>query len=394
MSSAPSAAYRRTLLVGAAATLLVGLIVIAVLETEVPSATEPPVPQPPLPSGTATSAGSWVVLPLGQLSSEMNTFWQLLHAPSGSAKWSPVTPEGTADNGGLVAGMSGGRVVAGVLTSGLLTFSPLALSVDGGGAWSPVFLPGAVARAPDALALDAGASGRVLAVVGSRVMVASSAVASWSTLVSLSTLRRVSQSCGARRLQAVAFAPAESPLVGVQCRHGLGLFTYTSTSWRYAGPQLGEGLRAAPTSIVRLVRTGSATVALVATVHSGRTRLLVLWKAAAGRWTISPSLQVPDAGPIATSVAQTGEIAVLVGSSHGSLVEEVAPNTKWTTLPAPPRGTVALAPPETTPPTSSGQTTLFTVHGAEFAVYVLSQSGSSWQEVQSSNVPLAYGSSS
>jgi hypothetical protein len=59
-----------------------------------------------LRSAVSTADGTWVVLPIGELGDPSNTFWQLLYAAPGSTRWSVVTPKGTADNGGLVAGAS------------------------------------------------------------------------------------------------------------------------------------------------------------------------------------------------------------------------------------------------------------------------------------------------
>ena len=388
-SSATFGRVGRTLLVAIA---MCGLT----LAIAAPSATAAAVPQPPLRSGTSTSSGSWVVLPLGDLSDKENTFWQLLHLAAGSTSWSQVTPEGTADNGGLVAGMSGPSVLAGVLPSQLLMFSPLSVSSDSGGTWNPVYLPGAVAQVPDGLAVDSGGDGRELAIVGKRVLAAPSAASTWSTLVSLSTLRRLFPGCGGQRLQAVAFTPAGSPLVGVQCRHGVGLFTEAFGSWRHVGPRLGHKLGAAPTSILRLDTTGSAITALLAVVHSGHTQLVATWQPADGVWTNSPALTVRS-GPTATSIGQSGQIGVLAGSKHGAVVEEAAPGDKWTVLPAPPHATVALA--SSAPAPSPNETggdpiELFTSDGSGFSVYALPPSGTSWLKVQSTQVPLAYGSSS
>jgi hypothetical protein len=356
-------------------------------------ATAAQLPQGSLRSGTAASSGAWAVLPLGRLADQANTFWQLLHLPPGSSTWSTATPEGTADNGGLVAGVSGISAVAGILPSGSLTFSPLASTPDGGKSWSPAYLPGAVAHLPDGLALESPA-GKVLAVVGTRVLLAPAGIASWSTLVTLSTLQRASKSCDARRLQAVAFTAGGSALVGVQCRHGVGLFTDATGSWHHTGPSSVTKARTAPTSVIRLVSTGSTTTALLATVRSGRTELAALWEAADGTWTTSPALGVQSAGPVATSVAADGGIAVLLGSSHGLAVEAVAPGgTKWSKLPRPPHQTVALATSGGTS-TSPDQTDLFTAEGAQLGVYALSPTGTSWVQTQSSQVPLAYGSSS
>jgi hypothetical protein len=388
VSSVASSAARHR--VGCTAVLAVALCGLT-LPVAVPTAGAAGLPQPPLRSGSASSSGSWVVLPMGQLSDKANTFWQLLHRSAGSGSWSTVTPEGTADNGGLVAGMSGASVVAGVLPSQLLTFSPLAVSADNGATWNPVYLPGAVAEVPDGLAVDAAPAGNLLAVVGKRVLAAPSVLSDWSTLVSLSTLRRLAPGCDGQRLEAVAFTPTGAPLVGVQCRHGVGLFAEVSGSWRHIGPRLGHKSAAAATSVLRLETTGSAITALLAVAHSGHTQLVAAWQPAGGTWTISPALTVAS-GPASTSIASSGQVGVLAGSKHGSVVEEVAPGAKWTMLPAPPHGTAALAPSATT--TGEDALELFTVSGAELAVYSRSPSGTSWQKVQSTRVPLAYGSSS
>lgn len=392
-SVASSATLRR---VGRRVLVAAVLLTGATLALAAPGAGAAAVPQPPLRSGTATSSGSWVVLPLGQLSDPQNTFWQLLHLPAGSASWSQVTPEGTADNGGLVAAMSGASVVAGVLPSQLLTFSPLSISSDSGGTWNPVFLPGAVAQVPDGLALDPMQGGNVLAIVGKRVLTSQSAGADWSTLVSLSTIRRLFPSCGGLRIQAVAITGAGAPLLGVQCRHGVGLFTEAFGSWRRVGPRLGHKLGGAPTSVLRLETTGSGITALLGVLHSGHTQLIAAWQPAGGGWTVSPALTVTN-GPASTSIAQSGQVAVLAGSKHGSVVEEVVPGAEWTALPPPPHGTVALA--SSRPvlsPTMSGPDPLelFTSDGAGFSVYALPPAAESWLKVQSTQVPLAYGSSS
>ena len=181
----------------------------------------------PLSGGTQSTGGSWAVLPMGQLTDPSNTFWQVLRAQPGSSRWSVVTPPGVADNGGLVAGASAGSALVGTLPSGLLHFSPVSVSTNGGTSWSPVFLPGSLAARPDALAVAAGPTGGSLAVVGTRVLHAGPAFASWSTLVSLSRLTRASRRCAADALEAVAAAPDGAPLVATGCRRAgeIGLFT-------------------------------------------------------------------------------------------------------------------------------------------------------------------------
>lgn len=331
---------------------------------------------------------------MGQLTDEDNTFWQLLHLAPGSSRWTPVTPTGTADNGGLVAAESGASVLAGVLPSGLLRFSPLSVSTDQATTWSPAFLPGALASLPDALALAPGPGGRVLAVVGSRVLVAPAGASSWSTLVSLSTLRRSASGCRAGRIQAVGFGPTGTPLVGLACSRGVGLLEDADGSWRQDAP--GETTRSGggPTAVLRLASTGAGTTVLAATRRSGRTVLCSLWQSTNGSWTVSPALAVPGPGPTATSIAATGEVAVLTDAARGLAIHVIAPGGTWTALPGPPRGTVAVAPSGTPVPADPSALDAFTVDGAALGVYQLAPSGRAWQLLQSTRIPLAYGSSS
>ena len=95
----------------------------------------------PLPSSVSTLDGSWVDLPMGDLSVATNTFWQVLHAVPGTSRWSVVTPTGVADNGGLVTGAAAAAAVVGFLPSQLLHFSPLAQSSSGGKVWTPRLVP-------------------------------------------------------------------------------------------------------------------------------------------------------------------------------------------------------------------------------------------------------------
>ena len=92
------------------------------------------VPPPQLATAVTTAAGtSWAIVVMGGSSSQHDDFWQLFARPAGAAKWRQVTPAGVADNGGLVAGVTGtGTLVAGFRPSQELSFSPLAATADSG----------------------------------------------------------------------------------------------------------------------------------------------------------------------------------------------------------------------------------------------------------------------
>ena len=111
----------------------------------------------PLATSLPTSAGTWASVPMGHLDQPLNTFWQLLFRPSGGGPWSShVQATAVATNGGLVlASPHASGLIAGVLPSNLLTFSPLIYSVERrafvvGADCSPKGWPRAPTRLPQA----------------------------------------------------------------------------------------------------------------------------------------------------------------------------------------------------------------------------------------------------
>jgi hypothetical protein len=351
----------------------------------------------PLPSSTQTASDSWAVLPMGDLRDPDNTFWQVLRAAPGSSHWSVVTPEGVADNGGIVAGASGDAVVAGVLPSHLLRFSPLASSTDSGTTWAPGLLPGAVAPRPDALAVSAAGSWD-LAVLGSTVLRATSSLSTWSPLVSLSTLTRRDPRCGAEQLDAVAIGPNSESLVAVACRGAgeVGLFTSSAGGWSEIGPQLGGVWRGASTSVLRLESSAAGTSVLVSASRGSRRALAALVRTAKGQWTVSPVLRLmPGQSLRASALSAGGSFAVLLGKGRANSVDTVTPGRPWIPLPTPPGGAVSIAAVGPVFMAFAGVLfDIFTVAGARLRVFALTPGGTRWVAAQSTLVPLAYGSSS
>src|SRR5579863_5486555 len=90
----------------------------------------------PLSTSLVTPQGTWAVAVMGGSAATDNNFWQLFVRPAGASRWSLVTPQGVADNGGLVAGGASGSVTVGFRPSQDLTFSPLATSTDAGRKWA------------------------------------------------------------------------------------------------------------------------------------------------------------------------------------------------------------------------------------------------------------------
>ena len=123
--------------------------------------------------------------------------------------------------------------------------------------------------------------------------------------------------------------------------------------------------------------------------------LVAVWHTVGGAWTESTPLSVRGGRPVlATAVGPEGALAVLVATSHGDVVDDIAPGGSWTQLPRPPRGAVALAAAAIPALPGTPAFDVFTVRGADLGVFALAHAGTSWVNVQSSRVALAYGSSS
>jgi len=353
---------------------------------------------PALPaSGVSTSDGSWSTLPMGQPSKQSNTFWELFHAAPGSSRWTLVTPEGTADNGGLVAGVAGGSIAAGVLPSALLRFSPLSSSSNGGDTWSPAFLPGGLARLPDALAIDASGAGLAVMQDG-KVLAASKNLGSWAPLVSTVALRKAAPACAVSAIAAVAFSAVAAPLVATGCaRSGrVGLFSRTDGMWHLASPSLRIGTGRGATDVLRLETSGVTTTLLAAVGGVGHGVLEVAWTQDDSGWTTSPSLPLRSGDSIrASAVGADGRVAVLVnGPKAAPAVFEVGPGRRWSSLPPPPSGVAGLALPDDALTLEAQPVDLFGVHGSALSVYELTPSGTTWSRVQTTQAPISYGSSS
>jgi hypothetical protein len=358
------------------------------------------VPGAPVVSAVSTSTDSWVTLPMGDLSDPNNTFWELFHTVPGASHWSLATPPGVADNGGLIESASAGTAVVGVLPSQLLRFSPLAQSADGGTSWVPVFLPGALVSAPDALAYESGSPGGAIALVsGDRALRGAIGLSSWSPLVSAATLSRASPECGVVGLDGATLLAGGAPLIATGCQRGgqIGLFTQTATTWHSAGFTLGGSLRGAATTVLRVQSTSAATTVL-ALVSRGRQRALVaLWQSGAAPWSATGPLALASGTSVrSTAVNAAGDISVLLGGGTGGTgwAAEVTPAGTWRRLPPLPARTAALALPAGALASSQPDIEAFTVDGESLGVYALAPPGETWAKVQSSQVPLAYGSSS
>ena len=169
----------------------------------------------------------------------------------GRDRWSLATPEGVADNGGLVAaGDAGGAsLVVGFRPSQALAFSPLATSSNTGQTWTPGLLDAALADVPDALAV--APSGQWMALlsdgsISSAPTAGAAAAGHWSRLSTLSALAATTpgRGCGLVAVNAVSFGPDSVPMAAEAACGGV----WPGSSLRPAAAGRRRGRRCPPGS--------------------------------------------------------------------------------------------------------------------------------------------------
>jgi hypothetical protein len=365
----------------------------------------------PLSTSLVTPQGTWAVTVMGGSAADENNFWQLFVRPAGATRWSLVTPQGVADNGGLVAAAGdepgdvpgdeqGPSLVVGFRPSQALAFSPLATSSDTGRDWTPGLLDADLADVPDAMAV--APSGQTLALLhdGGIEAAASAAAATggqWSRLTTLSALAASApgRGCGLVAVNAVSFGQNNVPMAAGSCvRRGVaGVFADRGGAWQAAGPVLPAGFGGDQVQVLGLARTAHGNAALLL----AGTSLLAAWSDG-GRWTVS----APVAGGrvSASGFGPGGSVWVLLGGGRAETIG--GPGGSWRALPAVPAGTQVLVPAGTQVLGPTGTATLaagsgsaaydaLAVAGSRLTVWRLA--AGAWARVQVINVPITYGSS-
>jgi hypothetical protein len=346
----------------------------------------------PLSTSLVTPQGTWAVTVMGGSAASENNFWQLFVRPAGASSWSLATPEGVADNGGLVAagGAGGASLLVGFRPSQDLTYSPLASSTDTGRNWSPGLLDASLADAQDAIAV--APSGRILALlrdggIEAAATAGAAAAGQWSSLTSLSALAATApgRGCGLVAVNAVSFGINNVPLAAGSCvRRGVaGVFADTGGSWQTAGPVLPAGFGGDQVQVLGLASTNEGNAALLL----AGTDLLAAWSDA-GRWTVSGPVAAAagdEQGVRASGFGAGGIVWVLLGGGRAETISR--PGSAWRALPALPAGTATLA-----PGPAPGTFDALAVSGSRLTVWRLA--GTAWAKVQVINVPIEYGSSS
>jgi hypothetical protein len=353
----------------------------------------------PLSTSLVTPQGTWAVTVMGGSAADENNFWQLFVRPAGATRWSLVTPQGVADNGGLVAAAGdeqGASLVVGFRPSQGLAFSPLATSSDTGQDWTPGLLDADLADVPDAMAV--APSGQTLALLrdGGIEAAASAAAATagqWSRLTTLSALAASApgRGCGLVAVNAVSFGPNNVPMAAGSCeRRGVaGVFADRGGAWQAAGPVLPAGFGGDQVQVLGLARTAGGNAALLV----AGTSLLAAWSDG-GRWTVSAPVAAAgnEQGVSASGFGPGGSVWVL---SAGGRAEAIGgPGGSWQALPPVPAGTQVLVPAGTAtraPGSGSSAYDALAVAGSRLTVWRLA--AGAWAQVQVINVPITYGSS-
>ena len=379
----------------------------------------------PLSTSLVTPQGTWAVTVMGGSAADENNFWQLFVRPAGATRWSLVTPEGVADNGGLVAAAGdeqGASLVVGFRPSQSLAFSPLATSSDTGQHWTPGLLDADLADVPDAMAV--APSGQTLALLrDGGIETAASAVAAtagqWSRLTTLSALAASApgRGCGLVAVNAVTFGPNNVPMAAGSCvRRGVaGVFADRGGAWQAAGPVLPAGFGGDQVQVLGLAAEGSGGHGGVVPPGASRARtaggnaalllagtsLLAAWSDG-GRWTVSAPVAAAgdEQGVSASGFGPGGSVWVLLGGGRAEAIG--GPGGSWQALPPAPAGTQVLVPAGTQVPGPAGTATLapgsgspaydaLAVAGSRLTVWRLA--ADAWAQVQAINVPITYGSS-
>ena len=350
----------------------------------------PPTVTAPLSTSLVTAQGTWAVAVMGGSAASHNNFWQLFVRPAGASRWSLVTPEGVADNGGLVAAGASTSLIVGFRPSQNLAYSPLASSTDTGKNWTPGLLDAGLADTPGAMAVSP--SGQTLALLQDGTIqtaptAGAAAAGRWTPLTTLNALAASApgRSCGLTSVVAVSFGPNKDPMAAGSCaRPGVaGVFTDTGGTWRSAGLALaGKGLGQDTVQVLGLGATADGNVALLA---AGNSLLAAWWNGT--RWTVSDPVA---ASPVTASTVTAlgfgadGSAWLLLGGGRAETIGGTGGS--WQALPPVPPGTATLA------PGTGGTYDALAVSGSRLTVWRLAQGA--WAKVQLITVPIVYGSSS
>jgi hypothetical protein len=417
-SGSAARSRRRPLLIAGGVAVVVGTLVAGMLVGGSGSSPRDASSWPSVSfaSSFVTPAGSWAIVPMGDLREPMNTFWQIFFRAKGKSHWSLVTPPGVADNGGLAAAVGPANVVTVAFgPTNLLKFSPFETTTDDGTKWTVGVIPFGIPTIPDVLVPPTEVSGQVAALDGdvAQVMTGTGAQSEWSDLYDEDELSRSSagHACGVGALTALAGLGSDQ-LVGSTCgaRGVVGIFRApvgAVSGWQLIGPSVAT--QTGDFDVLRLSAIGGRISALVdgRGVSSGVDRsgqsdteapssLYGMWadepgsgSIAAPAWSVSAPLALdPHASIVSSGFGADGSLVVETKSSGGSLAAWTisAGATSWQALPRLPLATQSVS------IGADGTTTALSVALSLLTVWRLENG--SWTKTQSNVVPIQFGSSS
>ena len=355
------------------------------------AATRPPAVTASLSTSLTTAQGTWAIAVMGGPAASHDNFWQLFVRRANTGRWSMVTPEGVADNGGLVAAGGNGSLVVGFRPSQELAYSPLATSTDAGLNWTPGLLDAALADTPGAIAV--GPSGRTLALLQDGTIEAATAddaaAGRWVPLATLKALAASApgRSCGLEDVSAVSFGPDQNPIAAGTCARpgAAGVFTDAGGTWRSAGltlPAVGPGMGTVRVLGLTAIPGGNAALLAI-----GNSLLAAWWDGT--RWTVSAPVTAD--GVRALGFGPGGSAWLLLAGGRAETI--AGAGSTWRALPPVPPGTTVLAPPGTgtLAPGTGGSYDALAVAGSRLTVWRLA--AGAWGRVQQISVPVQYGSS-
>jgi hypothetical protein len=344
----------------------------------------------PLDAVATASGSAWAVAPMGILSHEATTFWQLF-GRNGST-WVLATPPGIATNGGVVVAPGPDTAItAAVLPSGNLHFSAIQARANAVAAWSSGALPAGLVATPDALATSS--AGRRLALVttaGGTVVQSPGALSSWRTLASLSQVARATATDGCRlaALSAVGFSPSGTPLVAGACSTGgaLPIAVREGGTWRLVDARATFGQ---DPDVLRLETDEEGAAAMMVVGRPSGHGVIAAWGSRdLSTWTATAPLALSHGVVlVSTTLDAVGRAVVVLARPGGSRIAYTATEhgSRWVVLPRLPDGTVDVV------PGAAGSYQALAVSGATLVVFEATRGA--WHTRQRLVVPISIGSS-
>ncbi|MGB9112774.1 MAG: hypothetical protein WCF24_08625 [Acidimicrobiales bacterium] len=352
---------------------------------------------PPVSSfATSVSIGgtTYAAIPMGELGDQSNTFWQLFRLRAGSTHWQLATPPGIADNGGLVIeGGTPSALSVAIRPSQYLTFTAIATAGEHSSWSNGGLIPGALVGEPTTFVGTNSVAFAAVNTGGGAILRSKAGGLHWAKIASASSLTNVAAgACRVSSVQSLATGAGSSLYAGANCSSGdrAGVFEYVASSWREIGPKLSALGDHASRSVLLLSTSTRGLVAVIVTSSSSTTRLVTARSSSdAKAWETSPSMTLPSSASIISTGALGTSVVYVVWRNNGVFAAISRANGRWQMLPKLPQDAETVA----VPPGSSAPIDALGGHRSTFFAWRLDPRTSHWQQTETINVPIIYGSS-